>query len=495
MSASTLKKGGLGDSNRRPLLPNQASARSTSGDESQVYIFRQHLAAFLANLPSLVTGMSLGWTAPAVPILLGQVEDAQPLRLSLEQASWVGGLMPLASLGGALVAGSLAERVGRKGALLLGALPTLVGWLLMAFAGPSVWLLMLGRALIGLAGGAASAPAALYCEEIADIRVRGALGSFQFVMNCVGCVFLYALGALLPYFWFTVSAVFVPIIFVFSFCWMPESPGYLAVRERLKDAQHALLWLRGPDVDFKTEVENMLASRSHAVSNQETQRLGNICSRRPWESNALRALSLVLALMLFQQLSGMCMLTFYTVQLFQKVGGNISSYLSTIFIGSANLIASIVATASVDKVGRRVLLLMSSLSMGTCLFSLAIYTHMDCNEGSTESWRWVPLASLLIYGVMFSLGLGPLPWFLMAELVPMYSKGWTSSMAVCMNRITMFLIVKESPLLLEYAGEVTTFVIYGSMCVVSAIFLFFCLPETRGKSKAEILQAIGGNKP
>ncbi|KAK7871045.1 hypothetical protein R5R35_007248 [Gryllus longicercus] len=475
----------------RSAQPGLDPRPATSHDGSVIYIWRQHLAAFLANIPSLVTGITIGWTAPAVPILLGQVEDAQPLRLSLEQASWVGGLMPLASLGGALVAGPLAERVGRKGALLLGALPTLVGWLLMAFAGPSVWLLMVGRALTGLALGAVSGPVSLYCEEVADIRVRGALGSLHFAMQCVGLLVVYTLGASLPYFWFTVSAAILPVVFVFSFCWMPESPAYLAACGRVSDAQHALRWLRGPDVDFKAEVENMLASRSQATTHQEIS-LCSLCSNRPWQSNALRSLALVIALMFFQQMSGICMFTFYLVQLFQQAGGNISSSLSSIIAATAFVISTIAATATVDRIGRRFLLLVSAILMGFCLFTLALYAQLNSDNWDTAGWRWVPLVSVVTYTVAFTTGFGPVPWFLMAELLPMYSKGWASALGVCTNRIIMFIVVKESPLLLEHAGPVATYIIFGVICVISAFFIFFCVPETKGKNKADILKEIGG---
>lgn len=459
------------------------------------------MAALLANLPSLSVGLALGWSAPALPLLSNDsVEGGPGLRLSLETCSWLGALLPLASQAGALLAGPLAERAGRKGALLISAAPTLIGWLLMTFAGSSLWLLLVGRILTGMTAGASSAPSALYCEEIADARVRGALGTYQFMGNSVGVFIMYVLGAIMPYHWFTAAPLLPTLIFVFTFYWMPETPAFLAARSRFEAAHEALRWLRGPAIDPEAEIRVLLdGPQSPLTSRVKNESCWSAFRKlswiQPWRSTTIRGFFLSASVMVFQQMSGMILFVFYTVQVLQEVGGSVSSYSALIILGAINMGAVFVSIFLVDRAGRRILLLISCIGMGLCLSATAAYSLVKDEYNYDGDWRWFPICAIAIHGLCFSVGIGPVAWILMAELQPMESKGWAGPSVVIINRMAMFLVAKEAPLMLAHMGQFTTFTFFAVFALLGAVFIAFFLPETKEKTKPEILQALGGDLP
>ncbi|KAK7868581.1 hypothetical protein R5R35_009471 [Gryllus longicercus] len=460
--------------------------------------WRQHCAALLANLSVVAVGVTMGWTAPALPVLRGEQPDASGApRASLEEASWVSACMPLSAIFSALPAGAVAARAGRRAALLALALPFAAGWLLVAFArSHQLWLVYLGRLVMGLAVGPCTVFVPMYCEEIAERSIRGAVGSYLDMMMVIGNIWVYALGAFLPYFWFTLLSVAVPLLFVATFFWMPESPLFLLSKGRAAEARRALRWLRGSDFDIQPEFDALLASvEKPAPEAREKASLLGLLRTNPFRSTTVRAFSIVLGLMFFQQMSGINVFIFYAVQIFNEAGSNLSGHVSAIITGVVHFVASLIASITVDRVGRRFLLLASSCVATVCLTALAVYSYLHSSGHDTTSYSWLPLAALLVYLSMYSVGFGTLTWFMMAELMPERSKGWASSAAVCFNRVLTLLLTKECPILMERVGQDVVYGAFAGFCLVACVFVWVCVPETKGKTKEEILEMLGGDKP
>jgi MFS family permease len=179
-----------------------------------------------ATLSAFSAGTILGWSSPALPKL--EALDS-PVLISVEEGSWLGSLVTLGAMMGAAPAGMLGQWIGRRRFLASLALPLLVSWLLVAF-GQTFGALATGRFIGGLATGAVSVAAPVYCAEISEQRCRGALGTLFQLQLVIGILFAYVVGATAPLQCFALTCALVPVLFFVTFVWMPETPPFLLAR-------------------------------------------------------------------------------------------------------------------------------------------------------------------------------------------------------------------------------------------------------------------------
>ena len=170
----------------------------------------------------------MSWTSPALPLL--QTNGSVPL-ITDEEGSWVGSLFNLGAFLGALPAGLVIDRLGRKVTLCALSLPLIGSWLLLAFSG-SVCELYVGRVLGGIAVGAISVAAPTYIAELAESSIRGALGTLFQLQITVGILFGYVAGLVEDYRWLNLISCALPVIFLVTFMWMPESPVFLLTKSK-----------------------------------------------------------------------------------------------------------------------------------------------------------------------------------------------------------------------------------------------------------------------
>lgn len=463
----------------------------------------QHLAAILGTLLSVSAGTVLGWTSPALPLL----------GLTAAQEAWVGSLAPLGALLGALPAGLLAQRVGRRRLLIALGLPYLAGFLMLAFADPSeVGLIYAGRLTGGVSMGASTLVLPLYCDEVAEDRIRGALGVYLDLMMTVGILLVYVLGAYLSVTWMSLACAAVPLLFLVTFPFMPESPVHLLAKGRHREASESLAFLR-PNKDFGPEMAAMQKmvddaadrerkkSKSHANGNgngspqprdptpprfaagADGQGVGHGVGVEPPAPATARAVCLVLGLMAVQQLCGINAIIFYTVDIFEAAGSSLSPWVATMIVGAVQVAASIVSFFVVDRAGRRPLLGTSCLFMALSLFALTLYFHLQVEGGA---WGALPVVALSVYIFFYSWGFGPLPWFMMAELLPVDAKDWGSALAIATNWALVFLVTNTFQAFIAAAGTATTYALFGGVCLAGLAFVGVCVPETKGRSQEDI---------
>lgn len=159
------------------------------------------------------------------------------------------------------------------------------------------------------------------------------------------------------------------------------------------------------------------------------------------------------------------------------------------------VVATFLATLMVDRLGRRVLLIASDFAMGTCTLLLGVYFYLKSHdEASVANLGWLPIVSLCVFIVMFSIGFGPVPFIIIGELFASDIKGLAAGLAMTLNWTLAFIITKAFPSLLEAIGSGPTFWIFTALSYLGTIFLVFCLPETKGKSLAEIQWLLDGQR-
>lgn len=167
-----------------------------------------------------LVGAALGWTSPANPKLQNGTEPEYDFIISSDGASWVGSSLNLGAAAVCIPIGILINLIGRKWAMLGLVIPFTIGWALLIWA-QNLAMLIVGRVLIGIAGGAFCVAAPLYIGEIATKEIRGTLGSYFQLMITIGILFVYAVGAGVGVFWLSIICGIIPLVFGAVFFFMP----------------------------------------------------------------------------------------------------------------------------------------------------------------------------------------------------------------------------------------------------------------------------------
>jgi len=200
--------------------------------------------------------------------------------------------------------------------------------------------------------------------------------------------------------------------------------------------------------------------------------------------------------MAFQQLSGINAVIFYTVDIFEMSGSTIDSNLATIIVGGVNFASSIGATILIDRLGRKVLLLLSESFMLFCLLVLGTFFYMQkVSPDGVKDYGWIPLASFILFVIAFSFGFASIPWLMMGEIFPARIRGSAAALSTAFNWSCTFIVTKSFPEFVSAFGGHTAFWTFAAVCFVGLFFIYFCVPETRGKSLEEIESILGIQQP
>lgn len=181
----------------------------------------------IASLLAVGVGTALAWTSPVLPKLSA---EGSWFPVTEEEGSWVSSLLAIGAIAGALPSGTLAEKIGRKKALLILAGPFLLSWLIIILA-RAVWLLCLARFIVGTAVGASCVLVPTYISEIAEPSARGKLGAMFQLFLALGIVLAFSVGATVPYTAFAITCGVIEVLFLATFFFMPESPTWLIVSQ------------------------------------------------------------------------------------------------------------------------------------------------------------------------------------------------------------------------------------------------------------------------
>lgn len=210
----------------------------------------QYIAALSASLGAFCAGNILGWTSPAAP---GLLQEIQYFPITSDEWSWIASIYNVGCSFSCLFVGYLMNKFGRKNTMLGLVVPLMVGWILLTFA-KNFSMLLCGRFILGLGGGAFYITCPQYTSEIAEKEIRGVLGSFLQLLISIGVLFVYIVGAITSVYWTNIICGLCPLIFAIIFSFMPESPFYLIMKNREEDAKNALKWLRDEGYDVENEM-------------------------------------------------------------------------------------------------------------------------------------------------------------------------------------------------------------------------------------------------
>lgn len=450
----------------------------------------------------VAVGTVYGWTTTSLSRLTSGTGDV-PVKITDDESSWIVSLTVIGSMIGPFLGASLADRYGRKRCLLLASGFFIAGWIVVFFA-RSVAALYASRMILGVGVGISYTTNPMYVSEVADVEIRGALGTLIAVNVFTGSLLTCSIGPWVSYRALVAVLLAVPILFVVCFSWFPETPAFLAARGRKAEATRSLAFFKGiRDRDeARRELEHALRNVFIEDVCDDTPVIGPGARTEPvkrsWiaklklmllPSNA-RALGIVLGLIAAQQLSGNFSTMQYLEVLFKKAAIGIDSNLATILVLAVGLISGGLSTATVEGAGRRPLLIASTLGSSVTLAILAIYLMLDGRGVDVSVANLLPVIDVIAFQVAFQLGLGTLPNALIGELFPTEAKAFAGAIATVFDGILGFAVSKLYQVIGDHLGADTVYYFFAASCSLAFVMVILAVPETKGRTFREIQELL-----
>jgi sugar porter (SP) family MFS transporter len=389
--------------------------------------------------------------------------------------SWV----TLGALFGALAGGELADRMGRKRAVLIaGALFTL-GSLVQALA-PEMVILVAGRLIVGAGVGVAAVAAPLYAAELAPTSLRGRFISAYQLAITVGIFLAYLVDG-----WLSKGDSWRLMLGASA---VPGSPRWLMKMNRRTDAATQIRKIR-PGVDFKPRLD--------AIETALREESGRAAWSDVFHQEWRRPLMIGIGLAVFQQITGINAIIYYADQIFAAAGFISQSSQTTVTtwaIGGVNVLATLIAIAYIDRLGRRKLLLAGLIGMGVSLAVVGIAFQFIATAAAGAASTGpsgaglVTLFALVAFIICFAFSMGPVTWTVINEIFPGHIRGRGVAVATAVNWGAAFLVSQSFLSLIEAIGISWTFGLFALFCGAAWIWIFYRVPETKGQSLEQIQQ-------
>jgi MFS transporter, SP family, sugar:H+ symporter len=401
---------------------------------------------------------------------------------------------------GAFVAGRLADRIGRRGVMMIAAVLFLVSALGAGAANASA-IFIIARFIGGIGVGAASVLSPVYISEVTPASIRGRMSSLQQIMIITGLtgafVANYALAhwaggsqatmwlGLPAWRWMFWMQVIPAAIYFVALLFIPESPRFLVIKGREGEARKVLTRLFGAG-EAGRKVQEITAS---LATDHHRPRLSDLVDKKTGRMRKIVWTGIGLAV--FQQLVGINVVFYYGAVLWQSVGFSEDDALKiNILSGTLSIIACLATVVLIDRIGRKPLLLLGSAGMAVTLAVMAVsFSTGNLVDGSLRLSDNAGVAALVAanaYVVLFNLSWGPVMWVMLGEMFPNQIRGSGLAVSGFAQWIANFAISVSFPALAASVGLVVTYGFYAASALVSFLFVRALVHETRGLELEEM---------
>ena len=391
-------------------------------------------------------------------------------------------------IGGAL-AGFIAKSLGRRSGLIISAaiitLSALGAWqpeLFNIFGTLPVYSFLIYRIIGGIGIGLASLLSPMYIAEISPASIRGKLVSWNQFAIVSGMVIIYFVNYMIArsgneawltsdgWRWMFFSGVIPSLIFLILLLLIPETPRYLMIKGKDEDALKTIIKISG-------------IKGAHQMREEIRETLHE--KNAPWLSFGLMIIVLGIILSVLQQFVGINVVLYYAGNIFRNMGSSTdTSLLQTIIVGAINMLFTVIAIFTVDKFGRKPLMITGGLIMAMSMLSLGFAFYL-------RQTGLLALFFMFLYIAGFAMSWGPVTWVILSEIFPNSIRGamsvpvaslWIANLIVSWT----FPMLNDNTWLTERFNHGFSYWIYGLMCLLSALFVYKFIPETKGKSLEEI---------
>jgi SP family arabinose:H+ symporter-like MFS transporter len=394
----------------------------------------------------------------------------------------------LGCIPGAMFAGILSDRFGRKRMLFACAVLYAVSGLLSAVP-PNFWWFLAFRGLNGLGIGVSSMICPVYIAEVSPEKWRGRLGTL-FQLGIVIGIFLTLFVNMLVqgmgdetwntqigWRWMLGLEALPAVVFALLLFAVPESPRWLAQQGRMEESE-AILRRAGGSEHARQQMKAIRSSLE-----EEEGRFSELVTgpfRRP--------LVIAVVVMACSQFCGITAIIYYSTQIFKLAGaGTDAAFSSTVWVGLVNLLFTFVAIGLVDRIGRRPLLVVGSAVQTAALALIGWMFHVH-PDGFSHQQGFLLLMSILTYTAAYAMSTGPIGWLLCSEIFPNRVRGRAMSVAAMTVWVSCFIVAQSFPTLRDstWIGPGRTFWIFATVSLFAMLFVMAAVPETKGRTLEEI---------
>ena len=441
-----------------------------------------YFVGFTAALAGLLFGLDVGVISGA----------QQFIQKDFEIPDWtvesIVSMLLWGAVFGTLISGYFSSHFGRKKTILISALIFIVGSLLCSLAA-SADILIGARFILGTAVGVASFTAPLYLSEISPQKVRGSMISMYQLMITIGIVIAFVSDAWLASYatfggvtgghWrlmlgiiaLPAAAMFVGVLF------LPESPRWLFMKGRKDDAIAVLTHLELDEAEMEVEVREI----------EDSLRIKQSGIHMFFQNGHFRrAIFLGMGLQVIQQLTGINVVMYYAPHIFKIAGfaTTAEQMWGTVIVGVTNVLATFIAIALVDRLGRKPIMYAGFVVMGLAMLSVGYFFKSDLE--AHPALGYPAIFALLMFIVGFAMSAGPIIWVLCSEIFPNSGRDLGITFSTSTNWVVNAIVGQTFLTLLSTLGNGNTFLLYGGLNALFIVFFLLYVPETKGVSLESI---------
>ncbi|KAK5449979.1 hypothetical protein LTS15_008552 [Exophiala xenobiotica] len=483
--------------------------------------WKAYLMCAFASFGGIFFGYDSGYINGVLgsDIFVRNVEGPTATSLSSSHQSLVVSILSAGTFFGALIAGDMADMIGRKWTVIFGCLIYLIGVIIQMITGTGDALaaIVTGRLVAGIGVGFESAIVILYMSEICPRKVRGALvAGYQFCITIgimLASIVVYATEDRTD-----TGAYRIPIAIQFAWALilagglmtLPDSPRYFVKRGKLEQATIALAKLRGQP----RESEYVQVELSEIVANEEYERAiipeagwfsswANCFKGSVWQSKSnLRRTILGTSLQMMQQWTGVNFIFYYSTPFLQSTGAIDNTFLISLIFTLVNVCSTPLSFWTVERFGRRTILIWGALGMLICQFLVAIigvtvgfnHTHPDPTNPDVSladniSAVNAQIAFIAIFIFFFASTWGPGAWIVIGEIFPLPIRSRGVALSTASNWLWNTIIAVITPYMVgEQHGNLksSVFFVWGGLCTCAFVYAYFLIPETKGLTLEQV---------
>jgi len=431
---------------------------------------------YLISLVAAVGGFLFGYD---ISIISGAVIFIkQDFVLSGSALGFAMSSAQIGSIFGAVFGGKISDLIGRKKSLFFASLLFGISAIFTALAG-SMEVFNVFRFVGGLGVGLASIVSPMYIAEVSPSSIRGRLVTLNQFAICIGLLSAIMVSYFLSFSqswrWMFASEGVPILFFAVGLFFIPESPRWLVKKGRKKDALIVLQKINGDEV-AKTEIAEI----------EDSLRIETGKFSELFQKGIRTALIIAVLLAFFQQWSGATPMLLYAPLIFQKAGFIQASdaIFQSMLLAGWLVLCTAFALWIVEKVGRRQLLIFGTLAMALGMLCTAMFFYFEL--------KGIFLLFMMFLSIgAYSISLAPLTWLIMAEIFPTRVRGVAMSIASLVLWVSTVMVNQLFPTLSNlseklFGSEFGIFLIYAAVCLITAVFVWLVLPETKGKSLEQI---------
>ena len=368
--------------------------------------------------------------------------------------------------------------------MALGQFICLLGWI-VSYIAHTYNHLIIGRCVVGAGIGILVSTTTIYLSEISLIRIRGMLSMMNILNSRLFVAASLVCAAIVPFnYLIMIEAVPCCLFLVIGTLFLPESPIWYTKKNRIEDARKSLEWLRGSNYDCQEELEEMETILSNKQDWKESLKEAS-------QRKFLLPILMMVVIMTIQPFCGITMLAMYSLDLFKRTQVEYNNYILSIMTSSLCTTGYLISSYLTKKVPRKVHFIVSGLVLAGNLFLAGIIIKLKETSGpEDQAIQWLsqnvfPIC-IVLSGLCYGLGVGPVPFALLGEVLPQKIKAVASSLILTLRYTSIFMNLKFFPECASTFGVPMVLWFYCSTCLLISMIAFFIMPETRGKTLTEL---------